>query len=325
MQVSDFDFMLPDALIARYPLPERTKSRLLIADQVLDRISHASFLDLPSLLKPHDLLVLNDTRVMPARLFAFKASQGKVEILVERIIDEHQALAHIKTNKSIKVQTTFYLDDKIEITVLSRQDNLFLISFHSELPVFSLLKQYGHIPLPPYMKRADELSDQTRYQTVYAKEDGAIAAPTAGLHFDEHLLQQLRTKGIQIAFVTLHVGAGTFQPVRVASVADHKMHSEYMNLSQTICDQVLAARQQGGRVIAVGTTAVRCLETASMHGSIAPYTGETRLFVYPGYTFRSTDLLITNFHLPKSTLLMLVSAFSSWSMIKKAYDLAVLE
>ncbi len=325
MKVSDFDFELPNELIARYPLTQRTQSRLLLVDSGLDSIIHSTFENLLSILKPNDLLVLNDTRVMPARLYGVKSTGGQLELLIERLVDDHQAWVHIKANKSIKIGAIFYIENNVAVLVVERKDNLFLLSFQTNQPVFELLKKYGHIPLPPYMKRQDELSDRERYQTVYAKKEGAIAAPTAGLHFDSAMLERIKHQGVEIAYVTLHVGSGTFQPVKVNSILEHDMHAEYMEVSQQVCDQVNAARDQGGRIVAVGTTSVRCLETASTQGSIAPYSGETKLFIYPGYHFQSTDLLLTNFHLPKSTLLMLVSAFSGSNIIKKAYESAVLE
>ncbi|WP_426417144.1 tRNA preQ1(34) S-adenosylmethionine ribosyltransferase-isomerase QueA [Aestuariirhabdus sp. LZHN29] len=323
MQVSDFRFDLPDELIARYPKTDRSSSRLLCVDGASGALEHRIFSDLEQLLRPGDLLVMNNTRVIPARLFGQKASGGRLEVLVERVLDAHEVLAHVRASKSPKPGTRLLLEGHIEATMVERQNSLFRLRFEGESSVLELLEQYGHMPLPPYIERDDQASDRERYQTVYARHQGAVAAPTAGLHFDETLLQGLANKGVETAFVTLHVGAGTFQPVRVDKIEDHQMHSEYLEVDQSVCDAVNACRARGGRIVAVGTTSVRCLETASRGGEIQPYRGETDIFIYPGYPFRSVDLLITNFHLPESTLLMLVSAFSGYEQMMNAYRTAV--
>lgn len=323
MKVSDFSFTLPDELIARYPLDERSSSRLLCLNSALSELTHQHFTDLLDLLNPGDLLVFNDTQVIPARLYGQKTSGGKVEVLVERIIDDHHALVHLRSSRSPKTGAELLLEGHIHARVDGRKDNLFVLSFTSEQTVLSLLNTYGHIPLPPYMQREDIASDRRRYQTVYGRHPGAVAAPTAGLHFDEPLLEALRQKGVQQAFVTLHVGAGTFQPVKVDDVEAHHMHAEMIHVSQAVCDQVKETRERGGRVIAVGTTSVRSLETASQSGMILPFSGDSDIFIYPGYQFRSVDALITNFHLPESTLIMLVSAFAGRENIKKAYAEAI--
>lgn len=323
MLVSDFDFDLPDELIARYPMPERTASRLLMVEGGAGKTAHRTFKDLVDYVKPGDLLVMNNTRVIPARLFGRKSTGGKVEILIERVLGEHKVLAHVRSSKSPKPGATLILEGAIEAVVTDRQDALFILQFQGDDTVLSLLNTHGHMPLPPYITRDDELTDRERYQTVYAEKEGAVAAPTAGLHFDETLLAELGQKGVDTAYVTLHVGAGTFQPVRTERIEDHHMHSEYIEVSESVCQAVKETRARGGRVVAVGTTSIRCLETASQQGSIEPYQGETDIFIYPGYTFKSVDLLITNFHLPQSTLLMLVSAFAGKTAIRDAYQQAI--
>ena len=324
MRVSDFDFDLPDEQIARFPTAERTGSRLLRLDGPTAEIQHGQFSDIEQLLKPGDLLVMNNTRVIPARLFGRKETGGKLEVLVERVLEEKRILAHVRSSKSPKPGTTIYLaDDNIQAVVSGRQGALFLIDFVE--PVLPQLKEYGHMPLPPYIDREDGSADRLRYQTVFAEKDGAVAAPTAGLHFDEALLERLEKKGVEKVFVTLHVGSGTFQPVRVDNIHDHEMHSEYIEVSEEVCEAVRAARARGNKVVAVGTTSVRSLESASAGGEIQPFYGETNIFIYPGYQFRSVDAMITNFHLPQSTLLMLVSAFSGQEAILNAYNVAVKE
>ncbi|MFP8965545.1 tRNA preQ1(34) S-adenosylmethionine ribosyltransferase-isomerase QueA [Pokkaliibacter sp. CJK22405] len=325
MQVSDFHFDLPDELIARYPMAERSASRLLCLDGQTGDCHLRIFRDLLDLVTEKDLLVFNNTRVIPARLFGQKASGGKVEVLVERVLDEHRVLAHVRASKSPKEGSLLQLEGGVEAEMVARHDALFELRFLGEDAVLNVLEQVGHIPLPPYMTRDDELSDRERYQTVYNEKPGAVAAPTAGLHFDEQLLAALKSKGVEFAFVTLHVGAGTFQPVRVDKIEEHHMHSEYLEVSEEVCDAVKRTRARGGRVIAVGTTSVRSLESASRSGEIAPYQGDTDIFIYPGYRFNSVDALITNFHLPESTLLMLVSALAGYDHIMKAYRLAVEE
>jgi len=330
MKTSDFHFDLPDELIARYPPEQRTSSRLLCLDD--GELSHRQFTDLLELVQPGDLMVFNNTRVIPARLFGEKASGGKLEALIERVTGDKTALSHIRSSRSPKPGTVILLEG-LEVEVVGRQDALFELRFR--LPegetLVNWLEQVGHMPLPPYMEREDELSDRERYQTVYNEKPGAVAAPTAGLHFDEPMLEALRAKGVEQAFVTLHVGAGTFQPVKVDDVNEHKMHSEYLEVDQATCDAIAKTKANGGRVIAVGTTSVRSLESASNSeqalaaGAIQPYAGETEIFIYPGYEFKTVDALITNFHLPESTLIMLVSAFAGRGPVLNAYDAAVHE
>jgi S-adenosylmethionine:tRNA ribosyltransferase-isomerase len=326
MQRADFHFELPDELIARYPSEQRSDCRLLCVDGQSGALEHRRFPDLLELLEPGDLLVFNDTRVIPARLHGHKASGGKVEMLLERPLDSHRGLAHIRSSKSPKPGTELIFEGDIHAVVEGRRDALFELRFLGDTPMIALLEKHGHMPLPPYITRDDELSDRERYQTVYARRDGAVAAPTAGLHFDQPLLDALAAKGINSAFVTLHVGAGTFQPVRVDNILEHHMHSEWIEVSEAACQKVRDTQAAGKRVIAVGTTSVRCLESAclkSSDGQIAPYSGDTDIFIYPGYQWRCVDALITNFHLPESTLLMLVSAFAGYEHMMRAYRTAV--
>lgn len=325
MQVKDFHFDLPESLIASYPLEQRTQSRLLCLDGDTGALAHRTFADVLELVEPGDLVVFNDTRVIPARLFGQKESGGKIEVLIERVLDERRALAHVRSSRSPKPGTRLLLEGGISAVMMARHDTLFELAFELEGHLIEALEQYGHMPLPPYMKREDQLSDRERYQTVYNAKPGAVAAPTAGLHFDEALLAKLDAKGVERAFVTLHVGAGTFQPVKVDQIHEHKMHAEYIEVSDAVCAQVRATKARGGRVIAVGTTSVRCLETASRNGEIEPYMGDTDIFIYPGYQYRVVDVLITNFHLPESTLLMLVSAFAGYEHVMQAYKVAVEE
>ncbi|WP_339057122.1 tRNA preQ1(34) S-adenosylmethionine ribosyltransferase-isomerase QueA [Candidatus Regiella endosymbiont of Tuberolachnus salignus] len=383
MRVDDFSFTLPGSLIAHYPHSQRSGCRLLSLDGQTGSITHGVFTDVLNKLQAGDLLVFNDTRVIPARLFGKKASGGKLEILVERLLDDHRVLAHVKASKAPKPGTQLQLgDDKsehtaIQATVLARLDNLFELRFDDQRDVLTILRAIGHIPLPPYIDRPDEKSDRELYQTVYSQRPGAVAAPTAGLHFDQPLLDALRKKGIEMAFVTLHVGAGTFQPIRVKNIEEHSMHAEYAEVPQTVVEAVLACKARGKRVIAVGTTSVRSLESAAMQraekneniptvfeaaallaadirpnhvvdlrssgrtpwppsgnfkdcgynpGSnalIMPFFGDTRIFIYPGYHYQIVDGLITNFHLPKSTLIMLVAAFAGYKNTMAAYQLAI--
>lgn len=325
MRVSDFHFDLPDDLIARYPLPERVGSRLLVVDGNDNTLEHKHFIDIVDCLREGDLLVLNDTRVIPARLFGQKASGGKIEVMVERVLDKHHVLTQIRASKSPKQGSRMILEQAVEVEMVERQDSLFLLKFLTDEPVLRVLNRIGHMPLPPYITRADELSDRSRYQTVYGCKEGAVAAPTAGLHFDDDLFEQLTEKGIDKVFVTLHVGAGTYQPVRVDVVEDHIMHSEYLEVSESVCEAVRRTRERSGRVVAVGTTSARSLETANRDGTLKPFTGETNMFIYPGYLFKTMDMLVTNFHLPESTLLMLVSAFAGYEKIMHAYREAVAE
>ncbi|WP_227729183.1 tRNA preQ1(34) S-adenosylmethionine ribosyltransferase-isomerase QueA [Yersinia proxima] len=330
MRVADFSFELPESLIAHYPQPQRSGCRLLSLDGPTGTLTHGIFTDLLDKLVPGDLLVFNNTRVIPARLFGRKASGGKLEMLVERVLDDHRVLAHVKASKAPKPGTELLLgdDESIRATMLARHDTLFELRFDDERDVFTILDAVGHMPLPPYIDRPDEDADRELYQTVYSQRLGAVAAPTAGLHFDEPMLTALREKGIEMAFVTLHVGAGTFQPVRVETIEDHIMHSEYAEVPQEVVDAVLACKARGNRVVAVGTTSVRSLESAakaSDNGLIAPFFGDTQIFIYPGYHYQVVDALITNFHLPESTLIMLVSAFAGYKNTMNAYQQAVAE
>lgn len=325
MQLKDFHFELPDELIARYPTEQRTASRLLRLNGESGEVQHNKFFQLVDFLEPNDLLVFNNTRVLPARLFGKKASGGQVEILIERVESDNEAIAHVRANRSPKPGARLVLDEGTELEVISKDGALYQLKLLSN-DWHAVMMAVGHMPLPPYIDREDELSDKERYQTVYSEVEGAVAAPTAGLHFDDELLAKIADKGADTAFVTLHVGAGTFSPVRVDNILEHKMHSEWYQVGQEVCDKVKATRESGGRVIAVGTTSVRCLESASSPGEgIQPGSGETDIFIYPGYQFQSVDALITNFHLPESTLMMLVSAFASKEHIFGAYAAAVKE
>ncbi|WP_027329042.1 tRNA preQ1(34) S-adenosylmethionine ribosyltransferase-isomerase QueA [Marinimicrobium agarilyticum] len=330
MRRQDFDYHLPESLIAREPASERRGSRLLCLDGPTGELEHAQFPDILDRVRPGDLMVFNDTKVIPARLFGAKETGGQVEILIERLLSEQRVLAHTRASKSPKIGSFILLEDGTRLAVTGRRDDLFELNFPSDEPALKVLERLGHMPLPPYIEREDEELDRERYQTVYGRHAGAVAAPTAGLHFDADLLEQLQKKGVTLAFVTLHVGAGTFQPVRVENIAEHRMHSEVMEIDEEVCRKVRATRIGGGRVIAVGTTSVRCLETAAMHAQeegieegIAPYRGETDIFITPGYEFRAVDALLTNFHLPESTLLMLVSAFAGYRHTLAAYREAV--
>ncbi|TLM73644.1 tRNA preQ1(34) S-adenosylmethionine ribosyltransferase-isomerase QueA [Microbulbifer harenosus] len=322
MHRQDFHFDLPDELIARSPAKERRGSRLLCLSGPSGEMVHRQFTDLPDLLAPGDLLVFNDTRVIPARLFGRKASGGKLEVLVERVLDDRRVLAHVRSSKSPKPGAEILLDDGTPLQMVQRHEALFELAFPEE-GVLAVLERLGHMPLPPYIDRPDDDTDRERYQTVYGRKAGAVAAPTAGLHFDEEMLDTLRANGIETAFVTLHVGAGTFQPVRVDDIHTHKMHSEVLDVSEAVCQAVAACRARGGKVVAVGTTSVRALESAAASGQLQPTVGETEIFIYPGYEFRVVDRLITNFHLPESTLLMLVSAFAGYRHAMHAYREAV--
>lgn len=325
MRVSDFDFDLPPELIAQFPPATRGASRLLHVDAA-GACHDRRFADLPALLRPDDVLVLNDTRVIKARLHGQKDTGGKVELLVERVTDECEALAFVRASHAPKPGAAIVLADGTTLEVLARQDDLTRLRFAR--PVLDVLDALGRLPLPPYIEHDPTADDEARYQTVYANEPGAVAAPTAGLHFDEAMLATLAARGIAAARVTLHVGAGTFQPVRVDAVADHVMHSERYTIPQATVDAIAAARARGGRVVAVGTTSLRALEAAALQaesqpGPLAAGSGETDIFITPGYRFRVVDALITNFHLPKSTLLMLVSAFAGYDVIRAAYARAI--
>ncbi|RJG07117.1 tRNA preQ1(34) S-adenosylmethionine ribosyltransferase-isomerase QueA [Noviherbaspirillum cavernae] len=317
--LSDFDFDLPPELIAQTPLPERSASRLLHVDG--DALIDRAFSEIVDLLTPGDLLVFNDTRVLKARFFGVKETGGKVEVLIERVLDDRSVHAQVRASKSPPPGSCIRLADAFDVTVGERAGEFYTLEFPSN--VFELIDAHGRLPLPPYIDHAADEFDEKRYQTVYAKEPGAVAAPTAGLHFDQALLDKLHAKGVQCAFVTLHVGAGTFQPVRVENLAEHKMHSEWYTISQATVDAVRAARAAGRNVIAVGTTSLRALESASQSGELQAGSADTALFITPGYVFKTVDRLITNFHLPKSTLLMLVSAFAGYERIRAAYAHAI--
>ncbi len=323
MKKSDFNYILPEALIAQQPLSERTASRLLTMNRDTGELHDKQFSDLLDFIASEDLLVFNDTRVIPARLFGTKTTGGKIEILIERILDEQHALAHIRASKSPKAGAKIQLDNGYFCEVEGRDGDLFKLYFENEKTLLEILAEIGHIPLPPYIERADNEDDLTRYQTVFGKQLGAVAAPTAGLHFDESMLEKIRAKGVQTAFVTLHVGSGTFQPVRVENLSEHVMHKEYFSVSQETVDAVQATKKRNGRVIAIGTTAVRALESASRSGTLQAGFGDTDLFILSGYEFKSVDAMLTNFHLPESTLLMLVAAFSRYDFVMTAYQHAI--
>lgn len=328
MRVSDFAFDLPEELIARYPKNERTASRLMAVDGNSGAIEDGTFTDVLDKLNAGDLLVFNNTRVIPARMFGKKASGGKLEVLVERMLDEHRVLAHIRCSKSPKPGSEIILEDSAKAVMIARHGALFELEFSGDEKVLDILERIGHMPLPPYIDRPDEDSDKERYQTVYNEKPGAVAAPTAGLHFDDELLAKIKAKGVELAFVTLHVGAGTFQPVKVEEIADHVMHAEYVELSEEVATKIEQTKASGGRVVAVGTTSMRSLESAAKAADeqgklIAPFYQDTDIFITPGFNFKVVDALVTNFHLSESTLLMLVSAFSGYDHIMNAYQHAV--
>ncbi len=338
MNLSEFNFDLPEELIAQYPLAQRSESRLLCLNGEDGSLSDRNFTDLPKLLNSGDLLVFNNTQVISARLFGHKSTGGKLEVLVERVLSDESFLAQIRVSKSPKVGAILTLGtDKgmgFQVIMHERQGDLFYLKLiesdnigSENKTVFNLLEKFGHIPLPPYVERADDESDLERYQTVYAKEKGAIAAPTAGLHFDEALLAVIQKKGIELAWVTLHVGAGTFQPVRVDNILEHKMHSEYVDVASETVEKINRTHARGNRVIAIGTTAMRSLESAATFGEnpgeIEEYHADTDIFIYPGYQFKIVDAMVTNFHLPESTLIMLISAFAGLENVKHAYQHAI--
>ncbi len=323
-KLEDFSYELPEKLIACYPSNQRTGSRLLCLNKSKGDIEHKKFKDILNVINAGDLLILNNTQVIPARLFANKTTGGKVEILIERILDKKRVLAQLKSSKLLRLGTKLILENGVSLEISSRVENIFELIFLVEVPsILELLNKIGHIPLPPYIQRADELFDWERYQTVFASAPGAIAAPTAGLHFDEDLLAQLKAKGVNIAYITLHVGAGTFQPIRSIRFEDHRMHNEHVTVSEAVCDQITLTKQKNKRVIAVGTTTVRSLETAALNGQLKAFAGDTRLFIYPGFKFNCVDALITNFHLPQSTLLMLVCAFAGYESVMQGYREAI--
>ncbi len=321
MRTDEFDFELPERLIAQHPPAQRGASRLLRVRA--GDFEDGAFADLPQSLREHDLLVLNDTRVLKARLFGRKATGGQIEVMVERVLGEHEVLAQVRASKTPKAGSQFELAGAVPVTVLGRAGEFFHLRFEGEETVDAVLERYGKLPLPPYITHAAGAEDDERYQTVFAREQGAVAAPTAGLHFDQAMLDTLRAKGVDIAYVTLHVGAGTFQPVRAENVADHVMHSERYTVPQATVDAVKEAKAKGGRVVCVGTTSLRALESAAGGGELAAGSGETRIFITPGYRFRVVDVLLTNFHLPRSTLLMLVCAFGGMDRMLAAYRHAV--
>jgi S-adenosylmethionine:tRNA ribosyltransferase-isomerase len=323
LKKTDFDFTLPPELIAQAPLAERSASRLLLLDLMAQTREDRMFRELPQFLRPGDLLVFNDTRVLPARLYGRKDTGGAVEILIERVTGPHEATVQLGVSKKPKEGGRIELADGTHAVVLGRDDEFFRLRFESPEPLEKLLSKLGEMPLPPYIERHADASDMERYQTVFAREPGAVAAPTAGLHFDEAMLAQLRTGGIDFGYVTLHVGAGTFQPMRAEQVSDHVMHREWLNVGAELVEKIKRTRAAGGRVVAVGTTVVRALESATCEGVLRPFAGETQIFIFPGYRFSSIDALITNFHLPQSTLLMLVSALAGRETILAAYRHAV--
>ena len=329
MEVADFTYSLSEELIAQRPLPKRTASRLMILDGNSGAVAEAEFASLPELLSPGDLLVFNDTRVVRARLSARKSTGGRAEVLVERVLDDGRALAQVRASKPLRPPAVLHLEGPshsratVEVKVAARIGEFFELQFPPSEPVADLLARMGTVPLPPYIRRGPEPEDEERYQTVYGCRPGAVAAPTAGLHFDREWLERIRARGVEQAFVTLHVGAGTFLPVRAERVEEHRMHPEVLEVSRETCERVAAAKARGKRVIAVGTTVVRALESCSRHGRPQAFRGETRLFIYPGYRFQCIDAMVTNFHLPGSTLLMLVCAFAGREHVLNAYRHAV--
>lgn len=323
MRTEDFNFYLPDALIAQHPTSERNASRLLRLNGNTGELNDNAFKQLADFLKPGDLLVFNDTRVIKARLFGQKQSGGQIELMVERVLDHQHVLAHVRASRAPKAGALLRLADAFDAEVIGREDDLFHVKFLGDNDVLDLLDAYGALPLPPYITHAAEAEDDERYQTVYAKHAGAVAAPTAGLHFDDAMLETLKNKGVGLAYVTLHVGAGTFQPVRVDNISEHKMHSERYQISEETVAAIKATQAAGRNVIAVGTTSLRALESAAATGEITAGSAETSIFITPGFQFKAVDTLITNFHLPKSTLLMLVSAFAGFAHVKMAYEHAV--
>jgi len=323
MKKSDFHYALPPELIAQEPLAERSASRLLHVPSSPDALCDVHVRDLPSLLRAGDLLVFNDTRVIPARLFGQKATGGRVEVLLERLTGAHEVRAQVGASKSPKPGSTITLDEGTVLTVLGREGEFYRLRFESAEPLEKVLLRAGRMPLPPYIKRQADIRDNERYQTVFSKHVGAVAAPTAGLHFDQSVLAALSQRGVEFGHITLHVGAGTFQPMRAEHVKDHVMHSEWLNVDAELCQKIRATKTRGGRVIAVGTTVIRALETAWRDGEVLPFSGDTQIFITPGHVIRSADALFTNFHLPESTLMMLVSAFAGFDRIMAAYRHAV--
>ena len=328
MQKKDFDYVLPPELIAQHPTPERDASRLLLLDPgAANLVQDKPFSSFTDFIQPNDCIVMNNTRVIPARLYGQKATGGKVEVLIERLTGNNTALAHVRASKSPKAGSRIEFDDHYAAEIVDRQDALFELAFFHDEQVTELndvLEKYGHMPLPPYIEREDELADAERYQTVYAREKGAVAAPTAGLHFTDELIRLIQSKA-DLCYITLHVGAGTFQPVRVDDLSQHHMHKEWMTVSDEVVAQINRTKEKGGRVIAIGTTVVRALESAAQSGELTAYDGDTDIFIMPGYEFKVVDALLTNFHLPESTLLMLVSAFAGYDNVMQAYQHAISE
>lgn len=323
MRVAEFDYALPPALIAQYPTPRRAASRLLFLESNTGTLQALQFPALLQLLDANDLLVVNDTRVIKARLSARKLTGGHVEVLIERVLAGDRALALLRANKTVREGAMLEFDNTVSARVVARHRDLYELEFLGSERIGTVLARLGMMPLPPYIRRSAQSVDCRRYQTVYAERDGSVAAPTAGLHFDRQLLEAIRQKGVRRAAVTLHVGAGTFQPLRGDRVEEHRLHSEYLEVSAAVCREVAATRARGGRVVAVGTTTVRALETAAGDGDLRPFSGDTRLFIYPGFRFQCVDALLTNFHLPRSSLLMLVCAFAGREPVLEAYRYAV--
>ncbi len=323
LSLDDFDYELPRELIAHEPTSQRDASRLLVVTRSQQELIDKTFSQVTEFLQAGDLLILNDTKVFPARLFASKESGGKIEILAERVFDDGIVKVQLKSNRTPKLDSLLIVNDELSAQIIGREGDFFLLKFLSELSALEIFEKYGHVPLPPYIEREDNLQDKSRYQTVYAQKPGAVAAPTAGLHFTETLLQNLSKQGVGVDYITLHVGAGTFKPVQVNNPQQHKMHAEFTQVSAQTCARVMQAKQQGGRIIAVGTTCVRALESAANKRTFSEYIGETDIFIYPGFEFKVVDGLITNFHLPRSTLLMLVSALAGCEKIKRAYRHAI--
>jgi S-adenosylmethionine:tRNA ribosyltransferase-isomerase len=319
MKLSDFDYHLPEELIAKNPLNNRSDSRLLVVNEYLE--DH-TFSEIISYINPGDLLIRNDTRVVKARIFGHKPSGGKVEVMLERIIDQQHFIAHVRTSKRINIGMEIILPDDLVVTVSETLDGLFALQTRTAIDLYAYLEHHGNLPLPPYMQRQAEIADESRYQTVYAAHNGSVAAPTAGLHFTPEILTQIEAKGATVASVTLHVGSGTFKPVSVENISEHKMHSEVFQINKATIELIKQTKARGGKIIAVGTTSLRTLESVAKRGLHAQ-SGETDIFITPGFKFQLVDKLITNFHLPKSTLLMLVSAFSGKDKIDMAYQHAI--
>lgn len=323
MRITDFSFDLPQDLIARYPLPKRSASRLLCLNGLNGQVAHQQFEDMLDLVEEGDLLVFNDTKVIPARLYGQKGTGGRVEVLVERILSQHRLLAQLRVSKPPRLGDYLLFGKFVQLEIVSRDNQFYELRYNGSHSILEMIESIGEIPLPPYMQRLPEESDKERYQTVYAKEKGSVAAPTAGFHFDEEMLKKLEDKKVEMDYLTLHIGAGTFTPVRVDDIREHKMHAEYLDVPTSLCEKIRKTKARGKRVIAVGTTSMRALETACQSGEIQPYQGETSIFIYPGYEFRCVDALITNLHLPASTLLILVCAFSGREHVLHAYHEAV--